>query len=483
MQTQKTPPKKGNLREHSLPRLLVLLNREKKTGTLRVSTSLFTKKLYFISGNIIFASSDYEDDRLGEVLLKIGKINLEQYEKSVELLKKTGKRQGAILVELGYLTPKELFWSVKYQVQEIVYSLFQLEEGEYEFLENEVPPDEVITLKIGMGDLIYEGVKRINNWTRIQREMPPMDTVLSISKDRAAVFQEIKLDQADKEILSLVDGKRTIKEILNNSKQGSFTALKTLYVLYSIGILEETTQLDEKTAPSEDSKQSEPLSAEMKELIAEIEELHSKLNSLSAHELLGLGPDSTPSDAKKQYYHLAKRYHPDRYVQINLEGFKEKLTDIFDALTKAYRSIKDGTANEQSEVQPQEEQAPPEVPPEVQALRQFKRGIKEMKGGNYWLAAEAFRWATRLDPTEPKYWSYLSKALTHIPKRLKQAEEALLEAIKLDQYNSEYYSDLGNIYLKAGLKKRARRQFEKALSLDRSNQDAQQGLQALEEVG
>lgn len=477
---KKTPPKKGNLRDYSLPRLLVSLNRDKKTGTLKVSTSLFTKKLFFISGNIIFASSNYDDDRLGEVLLKLGKINLEQYEKSVELLKKTGKRQGAILVELGYLTPKELFWSVKYQVQEIVYSLFQLEEAEYEFIENEVPSDEVITLKIGMGDLIYEGVKRINNWTRIQREMPPMDTVLGISKDRAAVFQEINLDQSDKEVLTLVDGKKTIKEILNLSEKGSFSALKTLYVLYSIGILDIISTSEDVTDSAKESEETDTLSPEEQNLIVEIEELHSKLYELSAHELLGLSADCSPQEAKKRYYQLAKKYHPDRYANIKKEGFKEKLTDIFDALTKAYKSIKDGK-EEVVEAKPApQEQKPQEVPPEVQALRQFKRGLKELKGGNFWLAAEAFRWATRLDPKEPKYWSHLSKALINIPKRLKQAEEALLEAIKLDQFNSEYYSDLGNIYLKAGLKKRARRQFEKALNLDNTNQDAIEGLKALD---
>ena len=103
------------------------------------------------------------------MLIKAGKITMEQCDESVRLLKRTGKRQGAILVDLGYLTPKDLFWGVKYQVMEIIYSLFQIEDGEYEFLEGEIPHDEVITLKMSIGNLIYEGVKRIDNWTRIRK--------------------------------------------------------------------------------------------------------------------------------------------------------------------------------------------------------------------------------------------------------------------------------------------------------------------------
>src|SRR5512139_733633 len=119
-------PFRGNLRDYSLPRILIELNRSRETGTLSITTSHFTKKIYIREGNVIFASSTFEDDRLGEMLIKAGKITMGQYDKSVELLKSTGKRQGAILVELGYITPKDLFWGVNYQVKEIIYSLFQL---------------------------------------------------------------------------------------------------------------------------------------------------------------------------------------------------------------------------------------------------------------------------------------------------------------------------------------------------------------------
>ncbi len=475
--------RKGTLSEISLPKLIVAINRDALTGTLRISTEQFTKKLYFISGNLIFASSTYEDDRLGEFLLKIGKINLQQYEKSVELLKKTGKRQGAILVELGYLTPKELFWSVKEQVQEIVYSLFLLEDGEFEFIDNEIPPDEVITLKIGLGELIYQGVKRIDNWTRIQKEMPELDTVLKISQNRAGIFQEINLGAEDREVLSLIDGKRSIREILSLSKQGSFPALKTLYVLYSIGILEPASLKDapEVEATMTEKTETQEVPPELMGFLEEIRALHKRLNEMSATELLGVTENCTPQEAKKQYYSLVKKYHPDRYINYNLPELKEKLTDIFDAMTKAYDAIKDGKPYERKEEPVREEEKPEEVPPEVQALRQYKRALKELKKGDFWVAAEALRWATRLDPGEPKYWFYLSKALSNLPRRLKHAEEALLEAIKLDRFNSEYYSELGHIYLKAGLKKRAKRQFEKALELDRKNTDALEGLRAVQD--
>jgi len=233
-------PLKGNVQNIPLPRFLAFLNSNRETGTLVLRTPVFTKKVYFVKGDAIFASSTYEDDRLGEMLIKAGKITMEQYDESVKLLKQTGKRQGAILVNLGYLTPKDLFWGVKYQVIEIIFSLFQLEDGEYEFLAGEIPNDEVITLKMSIGNLIYEGVKRIDNWTRIRKEIPNINSILKLSSDPAKLFQDLELTSSDKKMLSLVDGKKTIKELIDNAWIGSFEGMKILYVLWSIGIIEET---------------------------------------------------------------------------------------------------------------------------------------------------------------------------------------------------------------------------------------------------
>ena len=122
-------PLQGSIKDISLVKILVHLNRSIKTGTLTVSTPSAIKKIYLKMGDVIFASSTYEDDRLGEMLLKAGEITVEQYDESVRILKSTWKKQGAILVELGYLTPKELFLGLKYQVNEIIQGMFLLEDA------------------------------------------------------------------------------------------------------------------------------------------------------------------------------------------------------------------------------------------------------------------------------------------------------------------------------------------------------------------
>ena len=485
-------PTKGNIKDVSLVKILASLNRDRKTGTLSITTPVFTKKIYIKMGDAIFSSSSYEDDRLGEMLLKAGKITVEQYDKSVEILKATRKRQGAILVELGYLTPKDLFWGVKFQVKEIIHSMFQIEEGEYEFNESTLPTDEVITLRMSMGNLIYEGVKKIENWTRVRNEMSDTDSILKLSNDPLSLFQQIELSAQDKKILSLIDGSKTIKQIIDRPWISSFEALKILYVLSSIGMVELSSVIQEKetTEDAHPEKKEEtvsldeilqPYSEEEDALLKRIDSVYSKLNSITMSELLEVNEGTSIEIIKKNYYRLAKEFHPDRYFNFTDPAIKMKLTAIFDAVTNANNTLKDDKLRAEyfrSLKTPSQKQEPNE---QQKADEQFKRGIAEFKKGNFWGAIDNFKWATKLVPQNAVYWSYLSLAFSKIPGKLKDSEDTLLTAIKLEPFNADYHANLGLIYIKAGIKKRAHSSFMKALKIDPQNEKAKKGLEQTKE--
>ena len=475
-------PLKGNIKNISLVKILVSLSRGRQTGTLAVSPSSITKNIYLNMGDVIFASSTYEDDRLGEMLLKAGKITVDQYDKSVEVLKTTGKRLGAILVELGYLTPKEIFWGLKYQVNEIIQSLFLLEDAVYEFREGALPAQEVIALKMSMGNLIYAGVNKIINWTRIRNEMPDTNSVLKLTDDPLSLFQDIELSSQDKKILSLIDGKKTIKEVIDNSWMGSFEVLKILYVLWSIGMIEETAA-QKKTAKTEEKSEEaaldeilRPLSVEEEAQVAAVNSLYSKLGSLSLNELLGVDERADSETIKKNYYRLTKKYHPDKHFTFADPDTKTKLTTIFDALTKAYNTLKDDKLKAeyfQSLAAPKKMAGAGES---RKAEEQFKRGITEFKKGNFQGAIDNFKGAIKLKPDSPSYLSYLSLAYSKVPGKLKEAEEVLLQAIKLEPFNADLHANLGLIYIKGGLKKKALSSFQKALKIDPQHDKAKKGL-------
>lgn len=136
-----------------------LSERAKKTGILTVEEGDVKKCVFIEDGDVIFASSSKEEDRLGRMLVKSGKITSEQVAESLRLMRQTGKRQGISLVELGHITPKDLFCELTNHVKAIIFSLFLIEEGTFSFLKI-TPSPEFVKLKINMESLIYEGIDK-----------------------------------------------------------------------------------------------------------------------------------------------------------------------------------------------------------------------------------------------------------------------------------------------------------------------------------
>jgi curved DNA-binding protein CbpA len=475
-------PLKGNIKDVSLVKILVHLNRNRKTGTLTVTTSSASKNIYLKTGDVIFASSTYEDDRLGEMLLKTGKLTVEQYDKSVTLLKSTGKKQGAILVELGYLTPRAIFEGLKFQVNEIIQSIFLLEDARYEFREGDLPSHEVIALKMSMGNLIYAGISRITHWTRIRNEMPDIEAVLKISEDPLSLFQDIELSSQDKKMISLIDGRKMIKEIIDSAWISSFEALKTLYVLWSIGIIEEAVKGEDLYIAKDNSLNEifRPLSEEKEALSAsKIDSLYGNLTKLALNELLEVDWKADAESIRKNYYRLAREYHPDRNLASADPDIKIKLTAIVGALTKAYQILKDDELRSEyyrSLVTPKKE-AKPGADGKPENL--FKKGAADLKRGNFPSAAAYLEEAISIKPDNAQYLNYLSLAYSKIPEKMKEAEETLHRAIKLEPFNADLYANLGLIYLKSGLGKKAQSCFQKALKIDPQHDRATKGLKQI----
>ncbi len=154
-------PRTGNIKYIPLAVIFEELRTEKATGTLTLKAERVEKSVFFKGGEVIFAKSTDGNDRLGEILVKVGKLKREDLDRALVLSRKhLGlKKMGAILVENGMVTPKELFNALKTQVNDIIVSLFSWSKADYSFTE-QLPAD-VIPLQINIKGLISEIIKRL----------------------------------------------------------------------------------------------------------------------------------------------------------------------------------------------------------------------------------------------------------------------------------------------------------------------------------
>ncbi len=465
----------GSLENYPLSDILLDLQRSEKNGILEIRNGPISKRVYIKNGDLIFATSNLEEDRLGDMLLRKGQITQSQYDNSITAMKETGKRHGTVLVELRYLKATDLIWAVRNQVEEIIVSLFLLEHGEFTFLEGPLQSQEVITLKLSAANLIYNGIKKIHNLLHINRVMPPRDAVLSYSSDPMDLFQDIKLDGTDKEIFSLIDGKRMIQEIFALSPLDYFQTMRTLYALLSIRLIETK---DQSFAGDETLKDiiEEPQVDSDSAFVKQVEATFNRLTKTDFYGILDVEKKASYDEIKKAYYRAAKVFHPDRHFSLPSETLKNQLHTIFSQITEAYRILSDQKMrreyDESLAIKPAKfEKSNVEI-----ARVRFGEGKAAMRNRAFADAAELFGQATYLDSSMPIYHFHMGLAYEKIEK-FREAEKALRHALKLDPFNADYLAELGHVYLKLDLQLRAQSMFEKALKFDPSHEYAIKGLQ------
>jgi hypothetical protein len=223
---------RGTLARLALPDLLHELQAAGSTGILSLTSGGARKALYLRGGRVVFATSNLPSDRLGEVLLREAKITHQQNESSLRALAQ-GRRQGRALVEMGALSPDELWWAIQTQVREIVFSVFQWDEGQFHFEESVLPEKEKITVDLDVTALVLEGVRRMDAAGTLRARLP--DGYLVVEKGAAP--EEGLLHPWEQHVLSLVDGEKSVVELCHESDAGEGQTQKALYAFLCTGIV------------------------------------------------------------------------------------------------------------------------------------------------------------------------------------------------------------------------------------------------------
>ena len=117
------PEQKAELTEEDAAMLIARLYREGFTGKVTILRAEAKKALYFEDGRPVFATSNLPHDRMGDLLYREGKITRDQQQRARDLVVESGRRMGEILVEMGFLKPRELLPAVRHHIEDILYSL------------------------------------------------------------------------------------------------------------------------------------------------------------------------------------------------------------------------------------------------------------------------------------------------------------------------------------------------------------------------
>ena len=128
--------------------------------------------------------------------------------------------------------------------EDAVYRLLTWSEGDFEVVFRTVRRRDVI--QIGSQALLMEGMRRLDEWTRLLEQMPSLTTHVDVNLDQlAAKLGEIP-DECNR-LLRLIDGKRSMMAVVDACDLGDLEALQALAQLRAQGLL-----LEVEAPPSEE---------------------------------------------------------------------------------------------------------------------------------------------------------------------------------------------------------------------------------------
>lgn len=458
----------GLLSVYPLDDMLFDLKQNEMNGILELRKEAIIKKIFIKNGEIIFATSNKTEDRLIEIMLKTGRITNDQYYQLINFSKKTGKSQGAAIVALGYLKPDELTSAIRTQIEEIILSLFQWQDAKFIFFDGHVLPDKIIKIRLDITNIVYNGYKRISNIVYIKNSLPPMATILHPSHNLSNFLNNIKLDKMEKDIIELINGNRSIQEIINISPYDTQKTMKTLFSLIKARVIN-----IKKSDLQEDKYEQE--------FIDKIEDLYQRLDLSDYYSILGVEKWATLDKIKKAYYAAAKEFHPDKHKELPTEIVKNKLNAIFTYLTEAYKVLSQSDERMKYDQSLSTSHAIKKKSNKEIAREKYEQGTIAINKGEYDKAIKLFEQALYLDSTVPDYHFYLGMALKG-NKKYNEAARIINNALKLDPFNSEYLTELGYIFIQLGFLLRAKGTFEKAIKIDSNNEHAISGLRKIKEL-
>lgn len=230
---------KGNLRDFSVTQLFNLINLARKTGTLTIEGPSEAAWVSFNAGKLIYAQLGSEDGSLIGILSRGGKLNPKQ----IQLIRtnagdKNDKELGLLLINAGYMSQQDVLAGIREYLLEIVYRLFTWSDGHFRFDNDVLPPEDRITLRLDLENIIMEGSRRLQEHEQLVEELPNLDMALNFVERPGANIRDVNLNVQEWKVVSYINPKNTIRQIGKANKMSDMEIRRIVFGLLQAGLVE-----------------------------------------------------------------------------------------------------------------------------------------------------------------------------------------------------------------------------------------------------
>lgn len=226
---------RGRTEHVPLGEVLQLLTQSRQTGVLEVekqpSRSGRAISVCLEDGKVQLALGRVHERefRLGRYLLREGLVEREDLDR---ILASTTQRGllGMRLVKLGYVSADELHRALVLQTSELIYEALRWPRGAFRFVRFASRPEaRDANLALPVASILMEGLRRVDEWRLIEEQITSFDDVPRRDEEALRSIDVERFDADERRVLELVDGQRTVREVIDASRLSSFDVCKILF--------------------------------------------------------------------------------------------------------------------------------------------------------------------------------------------------------------------------------------------------------------
>jgi hypothetical protein len=223
----------GSIDAFSLPDIFSLLSMTKKTGGLHLRRDGAHGVVWFTTGSVTGGAADVTTQSLGRRLVGAGVVDDDALNAAVDRAGEEAIGVGRALQLGGSLDDGVIHDIASEHIIDSVFDLLRWPDGDFAFVIDEPNPDDVGVSR-EVEDVVTEARRRLEAWSNVSTTVPSPQTVLSFAANPP---EDPQLGRDDWMLLALVDGRRTVAEIVRLLGRGDFAVVSGLADLVGRGLL------------------------------------------------------------------------------------------------------------------------------------------------------------------------------------------------------------------------------------------------------
>lgn len=310
------------------------------TGVLELTSGTAMRRAVFEQGRLVYASSSVVADRLGQLLVREGKITTAQLRQALDVVAESGRRTGEVLVDLGFLKRREHAPAVRRHLEEIVYGMFGMTQGAFRWQGGTPASGERIRLARAPAAIVVEGVRRKFATADLARLVGGPTVVLLGDRERlTAIASSADLSLGERALVGSLDGNRTLADAAD---EAGLELEVGLPIVWAAEVLGAVSRRGAEARASGDDGASDLIVAET-DLAIDRERVRARYALVERADyftLLGVRADASPFELRRAYETARRDFAPETFAPEIRREYSVELDEIARVLDEAFAVLR-----------------------------------------------------------------------------------------------------------------------------------------------